>query len=83
MDTLINEGHKNCETRWSDAEYLLTYLDLPILEPISQAPLPKLQLEQVEQRFDANKELIQQINLVTIQEIKRWIEFPHASIACI
>ena len=56
---MINEGQKGYEQRWSDSESLLTYLDLPLLEPISQAPLPMLQLEHVEQCFDANKELIQ------------------------
>ena len=60
---------------------MLTYLDLHVLDPISQAPSPKLQLEQVGRHFDVAKELIQQINWLMMQEIERWIEVPHASIS--
>ena len=52
VETLINEGHKSFKKRWSYSKNLLTYLDLPLLEPISHAPSPKLQLEQVERCFD-------------------------------
>ena len=80
VETLINEGQKTCDTRWSYPEDFLTYLDLPVLEPISHEPSPKLQLEKLEQHFDTDKELIHQINLITMQEMKIWIEAPHASI---
>ena len=52
VETLINEVQKACKRRWLDDEIFLTYLDLPLLEPISHAPSPKLQLEQVERCFD-------------------------------
>ena len=48
VEILINEGNKTCDTRWSDAEDFLTYFDLPVLDPISEEPSPKLQLEHVE-----------------------------------
>ena len=35
METLINEGQKYCEKRWLDADNSLTYLDFPVLDPIS------------------------------------------------
>ena len=69
------------EQRWSYSEPLLTYLDFSILDPISQAPSPKLQLEQVERYFDDDNELIQQINILMMQEINRWIKVPHALMA--
>ena len=81
LETLIKEGQMACEKRWSNVEALLTYLDFSILDPISQAPSPKLQLEQVERYFDDDNELIQQINILMMQEIKRWIKVPHALMA--
>ena len=48
VKTLIKEGQMACEKRWSNVKTFLTYLDLYVLDPISQAPSRKLQLEQVE-----------------------------------
>ena len=64
LEALIKEGQMACEKRWSYARSLLCYLYFLVLDPISGAPSPKLQLEQVERHFDAARELIQQINLL-------------------
>ena len=50
---------------------------------MSWEPLPKIHLEQVEKQFDDLEELIQQISQLTVQEIEKWIEDPHASISWI
>ena len=52
-----------------------------MLEPLSEALCRKVHLEEVEKKFDDTKELIQQISQFTVQEIEKWIEVPHASIA--
>ena len=70
-----------CEQRWSDSKNLLTYLSFPILDLINEAPLHQIQLEEVQKEFDDSKELIQQINQLTVQEIEKWMKAPHASIA--
>ena len=56
-------------------------MSLPILDPLSEALCPKIHLEEVEKTFDDTKELIQQISQFTVQEIEKWREVPHASIA--
>ena len=56
-------------------------MSLPVLDLINEEPSPKRHLEQVEKQFDDTKELIQQISQLTVQEIEKWIEAPHASIA--
>ena len=81
VEVVVNAGQKVCENRWSASKNLLTYLSLPILDPLSEALCPKLHLEEVEKQFDGTKELIQQISQLTVQEIEKWIEVPHASIA--
>ena len=60
---------------------MLTYLTLPVLEPLSEAVCPKVHLQEVEKQFDHRKDLIQQISQLTVQEMEKWIEVPHASIA--
>ena len=45
IENLINEGHMACNKKCSDAKTFLAYFDLLVLEPISQAPSRKLQLE--------------------------------------
>ena len=81
VEAIIKEGQMACEHRLTTVRFLLGYLDWPTLDPNGQALSTKLQLEQVEQHFDAAKEQIQQINQLMMQEIKRWIEIPHASMA--
>ena len=81
IDVVVNAGQKVCENRWSASKNLLYYLSLPMLEPLSEALCPKVHLEEVEKQFDDTKELIQQISQLTMQEIEKWIEVPHVSIA--
>ena len=69
-----------CENRWSYAKNFLTYLGLHFMDPISQEPSRKLQLEEYENQFDDTKDLIHQSSLLTVQEIEKWIEVPNASI---
>ena len=66
VQAMIREGNLACERRWLAYKVFLSYLDLLVLDPIAQAPSPKLQLEQVEWHFDAAKEQIQQINKLTL-----------------
>ena len=75
------QGKRFVTYRWSASNNLLTYLSLPILEPLNEAVCPKAHLEEVEKQFDHRKELIQQISQLTVQEMEKWIEVPHASIA--
>ena len=83
MEAIIREVQLACKHRWSSYKVFLGYLDLPVLDLIAQAPLPEIQLEQVEQHFDVAKEQIQQINQLTLQEIERWIENPYSLMALI
>ena len=81
IEAVVNAGQKVCENRWSASNNLLTYLSLLVLYPINEALCPKVQLKEVEKKFDDTKELIQQISHLTVKEIEKWIEVPHASIA--
>ena len=81
IEAVVNAGQKVCKNRWSASNNLLTYLSLPILEPLYEAICPKVHLEEVEKQFDHSKEWIQQISQLTVQEMEKWIEVPHASIA--
>ena len=81
IEVVVNAGQKVCENRWSASKNLLTYLILLVLDPLSEALCHKIHLEEVEKKFDDTKELIQQISQFTVQEIEKWIEAPHASIA--
>ena len=58
VQAMIWEGQSACESRWSASKVFLGYLELPVLDPIAQAPSPKLHLEQVQRYFDAAKEQI-------------------------
>ena len=82
VEAVVNAGQEVCENMWFASKNFLTYLSLHVLEPLSEALCPKVHLEEVEKQFDDSKELIQQISQSTMQEIEKWIEFPHASIAC-
>ena len=66
VEAIIREGQSACERRWAASKVFLGYLDLHVLDPIAQAPSPKLHLEQVEQHFNEAKEQIQQINQLTM-----------------
>ena len=48
IEVVVNAGQKVCENRWSSSNNLLTYLSLPVLDPLSEAVCPKLHLEEVE-----------------------------------
>ena len=63
------------------AETLLSFLELPSLDPIDQVLPPKLKLEEVEWNFAATKEKIQGVSQLTLQEITRWIEVPNVAMA--
>ena len=58
IESIVNAGKKVSENRWSSSNNLLTYLSLPVLEPLSEALCPKVHLEEVEKQFDDTKELI-------------------------
>ena len=45
VESIIREGKSACERRWAASKVLLDYLDLPLLDPISQAHSLKLHLE--------------------------------------
>ena len=62
VEVVVNVGQKVCEKRWSASNNLLYDLNLPMLEPLSEALCPKVHLEEVEKQFDDTKELIQQIS---------------------
>ena len=48
VEVVVNVGQKVCENRWYASKNLLTYLSLPVLDPLSEALCPKLHLEEVE-----------------------------------
>ena len=73
VEVVVNTGQKVCENRWSASKNFLTYLSLLVLDPLNEALCPKVQLKEVEKKFDDTKELIQQISQFTMQEIKKWI----------
>ena len=81
VEAVVNAGQKGCKNSSSASNNLLTYLSLPVLEPLSEAVCPKVHLQEVEKQFDHRKELIQQISQLTVQEMEKWIEVPDASIA--
>ena len=60
VEAIVNVGKKVCKNRWFASNNFLTYLSLPILEPLNDAVCPKVHLEEVEKQFDHRKELIQQ-----------------------
>ena len=47
-EALINAGQMVCEQSWSDSKNLLTYLSLPVMDLINEAPSHQLHLEIVE-----------------------------------
>ena len=47
-----------CRCMWLAAETLLSFMDLPSLDPIDQDLPPKLKLEEIEQNFAIAKEHI-------------------------
>ena len=48
VEVVVNGGKKVCKNRWSASNNLLTYLSLPVLEPLSEAVFPKIYLQEVE-----------------------------------
>ena len=42
VEAIIREGQLACERRWPTSKFLLGYLELHVLNPIAQAPSPKL-----------------------------------------
>ena len=74
VDSNIKDGQEACKSRWSFTEVFLDFLELPLLDPIDEAPSPKLNLEEMEHNFVAAKEQIQELIQLTFQEISRWID---------
>ena len=79
VETIIQDGQATCNRRWTASDVLLGLLGRPALEPIKEAPSPKLKLEEVGQSFGAVKEKIQGVNQLTLQEIMNWIETPNSA----
>ena len=48
FEAVVNARQKVCKNRWSTSNNFLTYLSLPVLEPLSEAVCPKVHLEEVE-----------------------------------
>ena len=55
-------------------------MDLAHLDPIEEAIPMKLKLEQFERDFAEVKEWIMQMNKLTMEEMRHWIETPLASL---
>ena len=51
-----------------------------MLEPIKEAPSPKIKLEEVGRSFVTIKEKIQGVTQLTLQETTIWIETPNSVI---
>ena len=50
------------------------------MDPIKEAMPPKLKLEHIERDFAEVKEWIMQMNKLTMEEMRHWIETPLASL---
>ena len=42
VESIIKDGHVDCKRKWFSSIKLLSFLDLPLLNPIDEALPPKL-----------------------------------------
>ena len=59
VESIIKDGQVACKRRWFASKTFLSFLDLPLLDPIDEAMPPKLKLVQIESEFAKFKEKIQ------------------------
>ena len=78
VETIIQDGQEACKHMWTTSDVLLDFLGFHMLEPIKEAPSPKLNLDEVKRSFAAAKEKIQGIAQLNLQEIMTWIETPNS-----
>ena len=65
----IKKAHAICGRRWYAIDNLMGLLCFPVMGLIENACLPKLMIEQVEQRRDEAKEKIQGLSHINIDDV--------------
>ena len=48
VGSIVQDGREACKHRWKNSKVLLDFLGFPMLEPIEEAPSPKIKLDEVE-----------------------------------
>ena len=72
----IQDGKIACKKTWFASESLLSFLDLPLMDPIEDSFPPKIKLEYVEREFSNTKDRIEQLDHLHVAEFKEWIGPP-------
>ena len=66
VESIIKDGDVTWKCRWMAAETLLSFMELPSLDPIDQTLPPKLKLNEIEWNFTTAKQQIQGVNQITL-----------------